>query len=510
MSSRFKKILLLALAAVLLTAVSRVQVALNHDRERLGLTRTTPLQNAPPVLAFTTVALGGFRGLIANALWIRSNNLQDEDKFFEAMQLADWITKLEPHFPQVWAYMAWNMAYNISVKFSDPGDRWRWVRAGFELLRDEGIRFNPNDTLIFRELAWIFQHKMGHNLDDANLRYKQEWANEMARVFAKKTPDLEELINPTTDDARQRLTLLTNEFKMDPRFMKEVNDTYGPLEWRLPEAHAIYWAALGLKRARENPTKVKADDLIQLRRAIYQSMQMSFHRGRLAANPYERVFEFGPNLDIIPKVNAIYVEMYDEEKDPGQKDGILRAQRNFLRDAVYFLYESDRLPEAVQWYRYLGEKFPNNILITGDTNSLPRNLSLDDYATGRVVEDVSEFSRDKNKAALEGLIIKGFRYLALGDDKLAARSRLLARKVRESYMQKIEGNEQRLILAPIEEIEKEILGRMLDPEMGMPFEMRAALRSKVGLPPESAPVSTTTNAPPALTTTNLPPVAPKQ
>ena len=48
---------------------------------------------------------------------------------------------------------------------------------------------------------------------------------------------------------------------MDPEFMKEVDKEYGPLEWRLPEAHAIYWAALGLKKAEENPTKVKAGRL---------------------------------------------------------------------------------------------------------------------------------------------------------------------------------------------------------------------------------------------------------
>ena len=114
---------MLALAAVLLVGVSRVQRALNVDRERLGLTRIDPLDNAPPVLAFTTVALGGFRGLIANALWIRANDLQDADKFFEMAQLADWITKLEPHFVMVWVNQAWNMAYNISVKFKDFDDR---------------------------------------------------------------------------------------------------------------------------------------------------------------------------------------------------------------------------------------------------------------------------------------------------------------------------------------------------------------------------------------------------
>ena len=64
MSNRAKKILLLLLAAALLVGAAQVQKSLNRDRQQLGLTRMEPLDNAPPLLAFTTVALGGFRGLI--------------------------------------------------------------------------------------------------------------------------------------------------------------------------------------------------------------------------------------------------------------------------------------------------------------------------------------------------------------------------------------------------------------------------------------------------------------
>src|SRR6516164_8731147 len=112
MNPRAKKILLLLLAAGLLVGSGQMQRVLNRDREQLGLTRVNALENAPPVLAFTTVALGGFRGLIANCLWIRANDLQQDDKFFEMAQLSDWITKLEPNFVQVWLVQAWNMAYN--------------------------------------------------------------------------------------------------------------------------------------------------------------------------------------------------------------------------------------------------------------------------------------------------------------------------------------------------------------------------------------------------------------
>ncbi len=503
MNTKLQRVICLLLAGTLLFGVSRLQRSLNNDRERLGLTRVQPLENAPPVLAFTTLALGGFRGLISNVLWIRANDLQDQDKFFEMAQLADWITKLEPHYVHVWLNQAWNMAYNISVKFKDFPDRWRWVKRGVELLRDQGLKYNPNETLIYRELAWFFQHKMGQNLDDANMTYKQGWANEMATVFAKKKPNLEELINPQTDDQRERAKLLRETYKMDPAFMKEVDERYGPLEWRLPESHAIYWAAVGLKKAKENPTKVKADDLLTLRRVIYQSMQTSFQRGRLVANPFLKRFEFGPNLEIIPKVDDSYLEMARDE--PNMRDNILRAHRNFLRDAVYFLYSHNRLVDAAQWFKYMAEKYPDAAILDNHPESFPRTLTLDQYAVARLQEDVGETSRDRIKNVVESLLLNSYLSLAKDEDEEAAGSKLLARQVWNTYHSKlIEGRIDALTLPPLPEIDKEVQMRVLDTAEGLPWEARSIIRSKLGLPSES------TNAPPAEVITNAPVAVPSQ
>ena len=79
MNSRLKKIILLLLAAGFLFGAGQIQQSLNHERDALGLTRGAVLENAPPMLAFTTVALGGFRGLISNFLWMRANDLQQDD-----------------------------------------------------------------------------------------------------------------------------------------------------------------------------------------------------------------------------------------------------------------------------------------------------------------------------------------------------------------------------------------------------------------------------------------------
>lgn len=495
MNWSWKQIGSIGVAAVLLAGVFRVEESMNIDRDALGLTRVQPLENAPPVLAFTTVALGGFRGLISNILWIRASDLQDDDKYFEMAQLADWITKLEPHFVQVWLVQAWNMAYNISVKFKDYPDRWRWVERGLELLRDEGLQYNRNETLIYRELAWFFQHKMGANMDDANMYYKQEWANEMAEVFDKKTPDLEPLIHPKTPDEKRRAALLRDKYKMDPDFMKWVNEQYGPLEWRLPEAHAIYWAACGLRAAELNPTKIKPEDLITLRRVVYQSMQTSFQRGRLVANPFLKSFEFGPNLDIIPKVDAAYAQAaHDDEKN---RDHIEKAHKNFLKDAVYFLYVHNRINDAAKWYGVLGTKFPNSTLLDYRTNSFPRNISLDEYAVSRVQEDVGEtMSRDRVKAIVEGLLANALTSLVVGEDERAAGYKLLAGKVLDTYSKNTQTRKDALGISSLDDIQREVVNRMLDPQNGILPEMRAVLRTKLNLGPEPASASPQTNSVP--------------
>ncbi|MGH7951318.1 MAG: hypothetical protein ACREFE_05295 [Limisphaerales bacterium] len=496
--SRVKKIIFVLLAAALLLGSGRMQKMLNRDRAQLGFTRENVLKNAPPVLAFTTVALGGFRGLISNFLWIRANNLQMDDKFFEAAQLADWITDLEPHYPQVWAFESWNMAYNISVKFKDFPDRWRWVENGIELLRDRGLRYNPNELLIYRELAWLFQNKMGANLDDANVYYKQQWAKEMTPFFGPEGTNFSELLNPTTAQARTNVIILRDKYKIDPAFAKKVDEEWGPLDWRVPEAHAIYWGARGLAEAKKHPKQVTPDDLIILRRIIYQSMLQAFHHGRIITDPFSKTYALEPNLDLVSKVNAAYETEYAEEKNPNQQQGILKAHRNFLRDAVYFLYENDRIAEAAKWYKILGQKYPDKIILDGDTNSYPRNLTLDEYAVRRVQEELGDTSQERTTGVVEGLLQNAYYALAIGQDSRYAGFKLLARKVYEHYNTAITGHGgntkrtvERIGLPPFNVLNRTVLNQLLDTQHPvLPFAARAVIRTELEMLPE-------TNAPPA-------------
>jgi hypothetical protein len=174
-------LLCIVLAVGLLIAAGMQLDPINRQRQDMGLMINTP-EDIPPSLAFATIATGAFRGLVVDALWMRADKLKDEGQFFDARQLAEWITILQPRFASVWEFQAWNMAYNISVAIpaTQPDQRWRWVRNGYELLRDQAIsKYKLKNITIYRELARIFQHKIGGVSDDAHKYYKIQLAVSM-------------------------------------------------------------------------------------------------------------------------------------------------------------------------------------------------------------------------------------------------------------------------------------------------------------------------------------------
>lgn len=176
-------------AGVMLTMAASQQGDIRTDREKMGLSLKTDLGDAPPSLAFVTVAMGAFRGIVVDILWMRADDLKQKGQFFDAKQLAEWITLLQPRFPQVWDFQAWNMAYNISVAIpnTQPAERWRWVRNGYELLRDKAIPLNPHSIMLYRQLSWIFIHKIGDISDDCHYYYKAEIAASMRSLLGEQT-----------------------------------------------------------------------------------------------------------------------------------------------------------------------------------------------------------------------------------------------------------------------------------------------------------------------------------
>ena len=178
-------------ATLLVVAVAAAGwLASGITRQRRELDLVIPAARAegmPPHVAVVTAALGTFRGLAVDALWARADHLQAEGEYFEAQTLSQWITALQPRFQKVWAFQAWNLAYNIAAATQVPAERWGWVQRGVALLRDQGIPLNPRAPQLQMELGWIFHNKIAGKGDKEHWYYKASLAREMQEFLGDMT-----------------------------------------------------------------------------------------------------------------------------------------------------------------------------------------------------------------------------------------------------------------------------------------------------------------------------------
>jgi len=259
----------------------------------------------PPMLTFVTAGLAGFRGIATEILWFRVTRLQDEGRYLELVQLTDWITLLDPYTQEGWIYNAWNLAYNISVMYNRPEDRLRWVRNGISLLRDEALRFNPRDAKLYRELSWLYSNKIGDSLDSAHETYKLALAEEMAPfLFPNGT------VNVTPENSEGLAAL-----RLDVKYMADLENRFGPLDWRMPDSHALYWADSGIEFANE------AERLL-CERAIYSALIRGTYYGRFAGNLDAGQWRSLPNIELEQKT----VEYLKQIKRLSPPDLIQRFQ----------------------------------------------------------------------------------------------------------------------------------------------------------------------------------------
>ncbi|MBK9137901.1 MAG: hypothetical protein IPM17_03945 [Verrucomicrobia bacterium] len=468
MSSRLRRLILLGVLVLFAVHGGWSQRSLRQQKLALIPRGAAVLGDAPPALAMVTVAFGGFRGLVVTGLWLRLVELQERGQFFEARQLASWITQLHPESVAVWRYQAWNLAYNLAGVFSAPEQRWPWVEAGISLLRDHALRYNPVRAELYTELATFFQHKLGMDLDPAHRYYKEAWATRMAHLLGRP-PDLATLANPQSEKARERVRRLREELKMDPEFMLHVDSHYGPFDWRLPEAHAVYWADLGLERC-------GAHDALPLRRVIWQAMLGAFKHGRLIENAADQTLDFGPNLALIHKVHEAIEEAM--AADPDRADYIGRAHRTFHEEAVVLLYTRNRRADAETWFQNLRREFPQ---------SVPEGQDLDAYVIERVTRIAAGSTLDRVRGVIEGLLITGYQNYAVGEDEAAVGYVLLARQIWRRHQARFEGQEERAGLPPFEALQQDIVQRVLRGETLISAALAEQIRRRAGLdaPPDN-------------------------
>ena len=310
---------------------------INHRREDLQIVfQTRAGDGTPPKYAVLAAAMGTFRGLAADFLWYRAEKQKQEGKLFEANTTAQWITTLQPRFGQVWVFQSWNMAYNISVITKTPEERWNWVNKGIELLRDEGIIYNPNNVAIYRQLAWTFFHKIGQRSDDMNRYYKgklaEQWQELLGAGSEGATTEMAlARFKPIADDAEKYFALETDEI--------DARDPLTRLYEDKPEAEAV------VKKLRGIGYEMDQDCLRAIGRIIM------FQR---YADPRQLAGPTGSFLD------EQSTKLYDILNDSQNTEG-LRALVSFLRAKVLiedYHMEPKRMYELMQRFGPMDWRHP--------------------------------------------------------------------------------------------------------------------------------------------------------
>ncbi len=504
---------------------------INRQRKDMGLIIDQP-ENIPPEIVFATVATGAFRGLVVDVLWMRADKLKEEGQFFDARQLAEWITILQPRFASVWVFHAWNMAYNISVAIpaTQPDQRWRWVRNGYELLRDEAItKYKLNDIELYHELARILQHKMGGLSDDVHKYYKLQLAlmmdpllnsedNQLTRsdnayydAIVNVSADWQTLLTDPnvasliealrtadkvfTDQetfARSYLSLRENSqrfepaaaqaidrfrgsralkefdlfakayelrktWKLDPGLMREINQTYGPIDytdpnkhlpmdWRHPDTHAIYWAVKGLRVAVEDPTREIEIGETNTDRIVSHSLQNLFRNGKLyihdvpmpvpTEGPVQKTQELTfikevflrPDLRFLEPYNKVTLANIEKYKDDrGTYQTMQNGHRNFLKNAVLLIYQTGHKAMAQRVYSEMRKRYPLDEF---------KSPIVDIYAKKRFDEEFESITINDAKEMVVAMLREAYFRFAIRDDNEAAGQESLALEVWNHYQSK--------------------------------------------------------------------------
>jgi len=359
----------------------------------------------------------------------RTIRLQQEGRVFEIAQLADWITKLEPHFTTVWAFQAWNMAYNISVLFPDAENRWRWVRNGIRLLRDEGLRYNPRNPNLYKELGWLYQHKIGYIMDSAHLFYRRKLAETMQAVLHGARLQT----NPADSDLQR----LREELKLDPALMRQLDAEYGPFDWRLPETHALYWAWRGRHTAldmADSPGTSGTPGVWACDQMMLQCLSAAFRQGRLDFDPATDLYVTTPRLDLLPQVMKAYDETIARY---GGECSFHAVYANFLGEVIIILHSYGRDAQAREIYQQVLRRYPD----------FDRTISYDDFVSANfswMQKNAVDLSPSVAAAVVEGLLFQACQRKAAGDSAGAAEDERRAKAFWDTYMQARASEDHRL------------------------------------------------------------------
>lgn len=130
-----------------------------------------------PTSATMNLVLLGMRGVAVNLLRMQLDTQRDQKQWAQMRATTESVILLQPHYIQVWRYLGWNLAYNVSAEWDAVEDRYFWVKEGAKFLM-QGSERNRIDP----ELYWDTGNTLGKKIGRSD-----EW--KQFRRFFKEDPD---------------------------------------------------------------------------------------------------------------------------------------------------------------------------------------------------------------------------------------------------------------------------------------------------------------------------------
>ena len=155
---RIRRYILVGVIAFLFIAILPLQQSINYSRVSEGLTEQLVI--VPGEFA-TNFAIGGFRGIAVDILWMKIDELWHHGKWFEVIPFIRAITWMQPHFLEAWELGAWHLSYNLYAYAEEMPDREKYIYQGIRLLK-EGLARNRNVYDLWFNLGWVYYNKLEH------------------------------------------------------------------------------------------------------------------------------------------------------------------------------------------------------------------------------------------------------------------------------------------------------------------------------------------------------------
>jgi hypothetical protein len=159
-SSNRKKIIYALLILVVFAAMRPYTLWLNQEKKNRDLGEAAIGQIDTGSFMMKLFLLGGFRGIVANYLWLRAEENKRDHDWDRLKSNVDLITKLQPHFLSIWTFQGWNLAYNVSVEWDAPEDKYEWIKQGIKFVQ-RGVENNRRSPDLIWDTAWFYYHKLG-------------------------------------------------------------------------------------------------------------------------------------------------------------------------------------------------------------------------------------------------------------------------------------------------------------------------------------------------------------